>query len=252
MFYYYIILYEEFFLAIVFFSFGAKAQTIKAIYSEKEIISNDRLNSMPEDIKKAKLAEMKHCKLFILQYSAGISFYEREPNSKEFIYEKTTLDENGSGLSQIKIHKKHHPFFYYKELDNNLMFFKMNNSEIDFNGKDKLIPWNWEISEETKIIAGYKCKKAISKAYNSEFTAWFTEEIPVNAGPDRFDGVPGLILYATSLGQEYLLQKVEILDQNSVIALPEMKAKTVTFLEMADIVTKKFSEDMKDSQMEAY
>ncbi len=60
----------------------------------------------------------------------------------------------------------------------------------------------WEITEETAEIAGYKVQKATtSPLYEDhdpfiygEAIAWFTTEIPISAGPEGYYGLPGLIV----------------------------------------------------------
>ncbi len=61
----------------------------------------------------------------------------------------------------------------------------------------------WVIKDEYKTINGYKVRKAVTPAYlkapgetwdYGDAIAWFTEEIPVSAGPDRYYGLPGLIV----------------------------------------------------------
>lgn len=59
---------------------------------------------------------------------------------------------------------------------------------------------NWELTEDTKIIQGYTCYKAIRKETNKikrlsiTYVAWFTPEIPAPFGPIGNGGLPGLIL----------------------------------------------------------
>lgn len=54
---------------------------------------------------------------------------------------------------------------------------------------------SWKIhSNETKDILGYKCIKATVNVNNKNYTAWFTYDIPINDGPYKFKGLPGLIL----------------------------------------------------------
>ncbi len=71
--------------------------------------------------------------------------------------------------------------------------------------------YKWTITNETKKIGKYICRKAISintdidtvrneeKIFNVE--AWFTNEIPVPFGPAGLDGLPGLVLEASPNGK---------------------------------------------------
>lgn len=61
----------------------------------------------------------------------------------------------------------------------------------------------WEIGDSTKNILGYECVMAIANYHGRRWTAWFSPEIPVNAGPWKLTGPPGLILEATADGNQY-------------------------------------------------
>ncbi|MEL7147536.1 MAG: GLPGLI family protein [Bacteroidota bacterium] len=60
----------------------------------------------------------------------------------------------------------------------------------------------WEILEETMMIAGFKAQKAITTPLKEDETtapygqliAWFTTELPFDTGPERYFGLPGLII----------------------------------------------------------
>ena len=79
-------------------------------------------------------------------------------------------------------------------------------------------PIAWEISnEEPKLINGYLCKKAIQKiakgndtesAKSPEFIAWFCPEIPFSFGPERFHGLPGLVLECRSNIVKFQVEKI--------------------------------------------
>jgi GLPGLI family protein len=67
---------------------------------------------------------------------------------------------------------------------------------------DKVDQQNWSITEEEKVILGYRCHKAIMQDAFGTVEAWFTRSIASPAGPDVRHGLPGLILqcrYTTSL-----------------------------------------------------
>lgn len=53
---------------------------------------------------------------------------------------------------------------------------------------------SWEILNDTLTILGFKCQKATINYKQDKFYAWFTTQLPYNAGPDYFRGLPGLIL----------------------------------------------------------
>lgn len=54
----------------------------------------------------------------------------------------------------------------------------------------------WNITSDTLTVLGYLCQKATSSFRGRDYEAWFTPEIPVNDGPWKLYGLPGLILKA--------------------------------------------------------
>ena len=62
---------------------------------------------------------------------------------------------------------------------------------------------NWVVGDSTKTILGYECFFASVDYHGRKWIAWFTPEIPVAAGPWKLQGVPGLILEATTVDGLY-------------------------------------------------
>ncbi|KQC33915.1 hypothetical protein AAU57_11670 [Nonlabens sp. YIK11] len=56
------------------------------------------------------------------------------------------------------------------------------------------LDYEWELLDGQKIIKGFKCYKARIFYDGREWVAWYTPEIPLNAGPYKFKGLPGLIM----------------------------------------------------------
>jgi GLPGLI family protein len=54
---------------------------------------------------------------------------------------------------------------------------------------------HWKITDETRDIAGYPCRRANAIVMDSIYVvAFFTEKIHVSGGPENFGGLPGMIL----------------------------------------------------------
>jgi GLPGLI family protein len=67
--------------------------------------------------------------------------------------------------------------------------------EETFLVKDSLRNINWKITDETREIAGFPCRRANALIMDSIYVvAFYTEEIAVSGGPESFTGLPGMIL----------------------------------------------------------
>ncbi len=61
--------------------------------------------------------------------------------------------------------------------------------------EDSVANLQWRISSEKREIAGFSCRKAVTRIADSVYiTAFYTDEIPVSGGPESFHGLPGMIL----------------------------------------------------------
>lgn len=52
----------------------------------------------------------------------------------------------------------------------------------------------WTIGTERDTVLSYPCTKATTSFRGRDYIAWFAPDIPVNNGPWKFGGLPGLIL----------------------------------------------------------
>jgi GLPGLI family protein len=66
------------------------------------------------------------------------------------------------------------------------------------NVEDSIPKLEWRLTNETRVIAGFTCKKAVSKIFDSVYVfAFYAEELMIPAGPASISGLPGAILGMT-------------------------------------------------------
>lgn len=99
----------------------------------------------------------------------------------------------------------------------------------------------WSLKDEKKVVAGYKCKKAICHFAGRDYIAWYTLEIPISEGPYKFSGLPGLIVKIEDTKGEHRFELTEIenvKDENNPICYEKRKyinAKIKDFLKAYSI-----------------
>lgn len=76
--------------------------------------------------------------------------------------------------------------------------------------KDKLSPIDWKLIQGTKKVGAFVCQGATCTFKGRQYTAWFTPKIPIQAGPNKFWGLPGMILSIESSDKLYSWEFVSI------------------------------------------
>lgn len=148
-----------------------------------------------EDYKTAR--ELIECKLYFTKSKSYYSLVEKLNVGDPDTYKRVAIYTNGK---------------YYKDI-----VAKEKITQTEFGGLLNIIhpydEYKWEITNETKIISGYKCYKAIctyeefSNRRNKMLTfnpeVWFAPELSFPFGPLGLDGVPGLVLEASFNSRTY-------------------------------------------------
>jgi GLPGLI family protein len=75
--------------------------------------------------------------------------------------------------------------------------------------KDDSIP-KWSFTSDTSTILNYFCHKAVCRYHGRSWEAWFTLDIPLDAGPWKLRGLPGLILKVSDSRQHYVFECIGI------------------------------------------
>lgn len=123
-----------------------------------------------------------------LYFQMEAASFEKDPRE----HDRTTLERSGRYGSFIY---KNYPEGKVTET----AYFEMQ----DWRYEEDWEKPEWEISDETKEILGYQCFKATADYRGRRWTVWFAPEIPVQDGPWKLCGLPGLILEAVDNHREF-------------------------------------------------
>ena len=99
----------------------------------------------------------------------------------------------------------------------------------------------WQLTQETKKIAGYICYKATSTKKNIQVVAWYTPQVPVSFGPKEYNGLPGLILEVENNFRYIRATKLVLNPKEKVVIKKPIKGKRVSQKEFNKMSKEAFS-----------
>lgn len=106
--------------------------------------------------------------------------------------------------------------------------------------KDSTRKINWKLTNETREIAGYNCRRANALILDSVYVvAFYTDEILVSGGPESFSGLPGMIL-GVAIPHEnisWFATKVTDVPVAAKAIAPPVKGKPVNNKELRKTIT---------------
>lgn len=134
-------------------------------------------------------------------------FEEYKKNNPQFKYSKSTLkfgnnkslftpiedEEKRSNFLNVEMANQHSTI--YSDFNTGMSTAQKEIFEQTFLLKDTTRKINWKITDETREIAGYTCRRANAIVMDSIYVvAFYTDKILVTGGPESFTGLPGMIL----------------------------------------------------------
>jgi GLPGLI family protein len=107
----------------------------------------------------------------------------------------------------------------------------------------------WKVMNQIKDVNGYICMKAetTDPIRGQKIAAWFAQDIPVPAGPERYFGLPGLIMELDINEGDVILEavKVELKPVDKELALPKTKGKKIKDTEYDALLSKHIADSIK-------
>jgi GLPGLI family protein len=156
------------------------------------------------------------------------------------------------------------PEFLRKSDEENIWFIDYNTGAVSMQKNiagsnlvvnDSVHNLNWKLSNESRIIAGFNCRKAVAQIFDSVYVfAFYTDEILLPGGPCSINGLPGTILGLTipRLFTSWIATKVMVnnVDVNSI--KPVTSKKPLTMSSMTSFLTERtkdwYSDDAEENK----
>ncbi len=101
----------------------------------------------------------------------------------------------------------------------------------NLNVEDNIPAMEWKLTNESRMIAGFNCRKAVSVIFDSVYVfAFYTDEIMISGGPSSINGLPGMILGVTipRLYTSWIATKVMLTGVNESVIKPVTAKKYFT------------------------
>jgi len=102
--------------------------------------------------------------------------------------------------------------------------------------------FQWQIESDTREILSYTCQKAVVDFRGRRYEAWFAPDLPINDGPWKFSGLPGLILSVEDSNHFFSFQAIGIESSKNTVDFPQKDYLKASRNEVEKI-HKKFNEN---------
>jgi GLPGLI family protein len=128
-----------------------------------------------------------------------------------------------------------------KDCETNRIALQKEVFETQYLLQDSMRNYQWRITDETRTIAGFECKKAVTKICDSVYVvAFYTDQIMISSGPESFGGLPGLILglAVPRLHTTWFATKLELVQPTTAQTTPPQKGKKTNWKQLEADLTK--------------
>ncbi len=192
---------------LIFISVILNAQTTEGTIKYKATTYFE-FENMPADAPKSMETVMR------LKFNKTSSLYEKDPDIVE------VENPNDNTPRMFKRMRNQGTKSYYKNIGEGKVLEQISFFGKEFLVSDSIANIKWKVSAgEQKTILGYTCMKATFKDSTNNLVVFFTPQITVPTGPEKYGKLPGLILeiqsaqthiIATEVNKDPLQKAIEV------------------------------------------
>jgi GLPGLI family protein len=231
---------------MIFISLTGSAQKIEGFVQYIKTIDHVKQISAVDFVSKAEIER----ETYILgRHYTNVDYTQLFLNASQSKYEdsKENSDQNTQYSSRKDV------YLITRNFEKNLMC-----DILEINGKayiieDSLHAPKWKILNRMKEIAGHVCMNAMMKdnVKKQKVEAWFALDIKNNGGPERYFGLPGLILEVNVNDGAMIIiaDKFDLRKLTTELNLPKkIKGKKIKENDYNNIVNKLYFERRKNNE----
>ncbi|MBX2940662.1 MAG: GLPGLI family protein [Ferruginibacter sp.] len=114
-----------------------------------------------------------------------------------------------------------------------------------FDIEDSLTNIEWKYTNESRVIAGFNCRKAVGVMMDSVYVfAFYTDELMISGGPCSINGLPGMVLGVTipRLYASWMATKVNVTSVNENVVTPLSGKKKYSLTETGKLIVDRTKE----------
>lgn len=237
----------------VFTSIAQEFQGMATYLSKTKVNFDFGDRKVPQDAKERMLKRMEEQmqKTFELRFNKKASIYKEEAKLA------AVGGEDSRGRMFASVFGGASAGEYYKSNED-----KESKRAVEFFGKNFLVEddlqnFNWKLGSDSKQIGKYTAYKATAdvdevknpfskktegESTQIEITVWYTPQIPVSTGPDKYWGLPGLILEVQAGETQIACTKVVLNVKEKMDIRAPKSGKKISEADFKKIVDEKTAE----------
>ena len=135
-------------------------------------------------------------------------FYSRNQELRDSIRHAAMMEDlpPGESIESAKGYKRGTPHTYYMLQDIKKIRVTTEYVLYGYMYEEPLLMPKWTMLDDTMTLVGYPCRRATAQYLGREWEVYFTTDIPLNKGPWKLWGLPGLILRAEDKDRYFLYE----------------------------------------------
>ena len=203
-------------LAALFLFVGLmiSAQNNRVIYEYKYASDSTKIDSLKTEW------------MYLDINKTGSKYYSKSAFESDSIINESIKKQMASGMKSISVSRNRQGGEVSYEVEKTYPDYKI--SLITNIGNDTYKvsedrPINWTISTEKKKIGEFQTQKATTHFAGRNWIAWFTADVPIQDGPYKFSGLPGLIV---EIADEKNSHKIELKGLKKITETVQEEANT--------------------------